>query len=317
MTSRWRCAAASRLREDPLAATAPPVQRWLAIEHPGPWPRNAVDALPIAPATRRLLTGADRLLLIRPSGRQTQPLGPPWTLYVADSSPGRPRLQRWTGVSVDAVVRAALAAPGGGAAAASVETTPSDMTTPAEHISVADVDGPLVLVCCHGRHDTCCAMDGRPVARELTARDEGLVRECSHLGGDRFAANVVLLPEGLVYGRVNTDNAAPILAEYRAGRVVPELLRGISTQPAPVQAAQAVLRAQGIGMRIDDLSPIRVEALGGNTWDVTVTGCAGEHRVCVGLEDVELGTPATCHATSTGRGRVIRVLSTDEGHRHD
>ena len=58
---------------------------------------------------------------------------------------------------------------------------------------------PLVLVCTNGRHDPCCATFGRPLARVLregAQRDD--VWECSHIGGDRFAANIVILPEGPV-----------------------------------------------------------------------------------------------------------------------
>src|SRR4029077_12254138 len=61
---------------------------------------------------------------------------------------------------------------------------------------------PLVLVCTHGRHDACCAERGRPRAAAMSALRRDAVWECSHLGGDRFAGNVLVLPEGLGYGQV-------------------------------------------------------------------------------------------------------------------
>ena len=41
-TLRTWCADAARDREDPPLGTAPPTRRWLLIEHPGPWPIDAV-----------------------------------------------------------------------------------------------------------------------------------------------------------------------------------------------------------------------------------------------------------------------------------
>ena len=44
------------------------------------------------------------------------------------------------------------------------------------------------------------------------------VWECSHLGGDRFAANVVVLPHGFYYGQVPGDGAELVRgARARAG----------------------------------------------------------------------------------------------------
>ena len=38
-------------------------------------------------------------------------------------------------------------------------------------------------------------------------------------GGDRFAGNVVVLPEGLYYGRVRPEEAWTVLDEHLAGRI--------------------------------------------------------------------------------------------------
>ena len=66
---------------------------------------------------------------------------------------------------------------------------------------------PFFLVCTHGRHDTCCAVEGRPVAAALESARPGAVWECSHVGGDRFAANVVAMPHGIYYGQVEMTRA--------------------------------------------------------------------------------------------------------------
>ena len=82
------------------------------------------------------------------------------------------------------------------------------------------LDHPLLLVCTHGKHDRCCARYGRPLYQALEEQaEDDWVWQSSHLGGDRFAGNVVVLPEGLYFGRVEPGDAWPVLDEYLAGRV--------------------------------------------------------------------------------------------------
>ena len=48
-TRAFRCAAAARMRADPLAGSAPQTRGWLLLEHPGPWPVDAVAGSGIDP----------------------------------------------------------------------------------------------------------------------------------------------------------------------------------------------------------------------------------------------------------------------------
>ena len=115
--------------------------------------------------------------------------------------------------------------------------------------TVAGTDGqpdraPAYLVCAHSKHDTCCALRGRPVAAALADQRPGHVWECSHVGGERFAANVLVLPLGMMYGRVLPFAAAEFAAAADEGRVIDALLRGrIGLMPV-VQAALAFTHAQ-------------------------------------------------------------------------
>lgn len=45
------------------------------------------------------------------------------------------------------------------------------------------------------------------------------VWECSHVGGDRFAANIVILPEGLHYSRLTPSTAALPIDAYLEGSI--------------------------------------------------------------------------------------------------
>ncbi len=104
------------------------------------------------------------------------------------------------------------------------------------------VPGPVYGVCTHGRHDACCAERGRPVCQALTAGRPEETWEVSHVGGDRFAPNMVVLPEGLYYGRLDPESVTEVADLHEAGRLHLDHLRGRSTYPMPVQYAEVVLR---------------------------------------------------------------------------
>lgn len=112
---------------------------------------------------------------------------------------------------------------------------------------------PLYLVCVNGRRDLCCAHHGIPVYNALSAATqsspEPLVWQCTHVGGHRFAANLICLPAGILYGRVRPETALAILETDRLGRIYLPNLRGRLSDPAVAQAAEFYLRQQ----RGDDL----------------------------------------------------------------
>lgn len=103
-------------------------------------------------------------------------------------------------------------------------------------------DGPLFCVCTHGRHDACCAERGRPVAAALAAAYPQQTWEVSHIGGDRFAANMMVAPDGLYYGRLTPESAVEVAAAHLRGELALDHLRGRSGYAMPVQAAEIALR---------------------------------------------------------------------------
>ena len=117
----------------------------------------------------------------------------------------------------------------------------------------------IVAVCAHGRHDQCCATRGRSVAALLRQDDPEAVWECSHIGGDRFAATMLLLPHGINYGWADTLGARHMVGEYSRGRVVLAGLRGRSAFSFLEQAAQEqAARRRAFGdLRIDAYPPVR------------------------------------------------------------
>jgi hypothetical protein len=119
--------------------------------------------------------------------------------------------------------------------------------------------GSLVLVCGHGSRDRCCAALGTPVYTALAERLGGEeVWLSSHQGGHRFAANLVVLPAGLQFGRVQPADAPLVTARALAGRLDLDRYRGRTCYPGSVQAAEAAVRRDA---GLEGMTDVEVEAV--------------------------------------------------------
>jgi hypothetical protein len=109
------------------------------------------------------------------------------------------------------------------------------------------------LVCTNGARDPCCAIRGPAVAQALERTLPGQVYECSHLGGHRFAANVLVLPDALCFGRLDARAAIELASELEAGRLPVDHLRGRTTLEPEQQAAEILVRRELGLTRLDEL----------------------------------------------------------------
>lgn len=241
MSERLGCAALSREAGEDPAGTASVVRRWLLVEQPGSWGADALQEsrLPAGVGSQIAEAAAHvqaRPLLIRRHGRDAGTAAGSRTVFAAVTTARARWIERFT-----------VADP--------AQILDLDLTPMVDGRSVGGepVDEPLFLVCTNGRHDACCAELGRPVAATLSALEPEATWECSHFGGDRFAGNVVCLPHGLYYGRVTPAMAGPLTQAYRAGRLDLAHLRGRSSYPFPVQAAEIAVRRATDNDVIDDL----------------------------------------------------------------
>jgi hypothetical protein len=262
-----RCTAAARARGDQLAGTATPIRAFLLVEHAGPWGEVALRDGRLPLRTRDWLRRqADemrvRVLLVRRPGRAAT--GPVRVFAV--------RTGAWcesttlNGVedveSIDLRALAAGRSPG-------LDPWPE----------------PLLLVCTHGRHDACCAERGRPLAAALARFAPDRVWECSHLGGDRFAGNLLVLPDGLGFGWVEPAQAPALLDRLSDGRLDLDLMRGRATLPMSAQFAEIHLRRElgelrvdalrYAGSRRDDDEVVTTFEVDGATYDVRVRSTLG------------------------------------------
>jgi hypothetical protein len=116
----------------------------------------------------------------------------------------------------------------------------------------------MFAVCTHGRHDKCCAKFGIPVWYAFQDAVGKKAWQCSHVGGDRFAANVVVFPYGVYYGRVLPEHVPEILHRSNAGEVWLPGYRGRCCFPRLVQVAEYFVRSVSGRLRIDEFRPVDI-----------------------------------------------------------
>jgi hypothetical protein len=261
-----RCSLRAQLRGDPMLGTAFPASRLMLVEQPGPWgraglrqsrmERDVADAL-----QRRAGEAGLRVLSIRRVGRTPKRSVRRWA--VVDSRPGA-EWARWDTFDRDGEL----------------------LEVPLDGSAGELYSGHTYLVCTHSKHDVCCAVRGRPVAAALAAERPDQVWECSHVGGERFAANVLVLPSGLLYGRVLPFAAPEFVATTEAGEVVGALLRGRLGLPPAAQAALAFAHEQLAVRRVGALRVLQTSTAVDGVALVRIAGPRSVVDVTVVIEKV-------------------------------
>jgi len=162
------------------------------------------------------------------------------------------------------------------------------------------VDHPLFLVCTHGKHDRCCAKYGRPLYEAVREQvEDDWVWQSSHVGGDRFAGNLVALPDGVYYGRVDPTETWPVLEAALAGRVHLPAYRGRSCHGFAAQAAELAVREETGLAGVDEVD-VRSIARDGDGWRAEVVAGGTAYDVDVRLEEGE-ATHLTCSTQRLSR----------------
>jgi (2Fe-2S) ferredoxin len=292
--ARSGCTDVSSQLAEPMLGTAPLAHAWLLLVHPGPWPRSApgglLDAAIADELERRRTEDHIGMAAIRQGPDASAAM--PDTCYLASTRPGRTWLRRLALAEVKDLLDLDLRAIADRVAPGFGEPVP----------------GPLYAVCTHGKRDTCCAINGRPVHRALSRLAPGRGWEATHLGGHRFAANMLVLPEGLLYGRVDTANVRRIVDSHARGEIVPDLWRGRTTTPQPAQAAEWFARRATGRTGVDDVVIDRIDG-SGDRWRVDLR--AGNQPVTVGVEQIATGRPrlTACagDAADPGRWRLVSL----------
>jgi hypothetical protein len=289
MSERTFCSDESLARDEPLYGTASTVRRWICVEQSGAWGRKALQDNgmgPEASATLREIGRAARarVLLIRKHGRYEQR---GHRVRVAFSG----RAEQWL-------------------EALSFERTADllahDFSPLRKGNSVGGerLDHLELLVCTHGKHDPCCAKKGRAIAAALDPELRGRTWETSHIGGDRFAGNLLALPLGVYYGRVEPAQAVRLARRLDEGKLDLPHYRGRSSYPFAAQAAEWLVRQK---LSLLALGDVTLEDHGENTGKgdaiaISTFRLSDGKRVRVTVEETA-AAPAklTCHAGALHR----------------
>ncbi|WP_310204061.1 sucrase ferredoxin [Paenarthrobacter nitroguajacolicus] len=275
-----------------MAGTASPGVVWVLIEYRGGWPPDGFDGLDLDAGIKALVSSAVRmararlLLVRRPGPRRRQ--GPGRWAVVRHHGSGADH-QQWGTWDRDTDLAAIVPA----------LVSPGQPGLP-----------PVILICAHGQHDPCCAVRGRPVGRALSERWPELVWECSHVGGDRFAASAVLVPDGVYYGGLDAASSVATIEDHLAGRIHAQYLRGYTDLSSPQQAAvAAVLGRFGPAGRNDYL--VMETLREGDHWRIHITG-RPPHPAQIEVELRARREPPrqlTCRAPAAGSAVVYEPTS--------
>jgi hypothetical protein len=282
------CSAEADARGDSMIGTAPPQSRVLLVHQPGHWgPRGLLESR-CDPAVAQRLDRAGaragmRLQTIRrpDEHRRGTPDGG-YHVGIADAS----RVTWWRTGDLAHFA------------------TELEAGWPTQAPSTIDT-APLFLVCTHGRHDPCCALRGRPVIAALERVRPGRAWETTHLGGDRFAANVLVLPAGALYGRVTAATAANLADAADAGRILTGHLRGRIGFSPVAQAALVYAHEQLALDTMESLAVQKIERVDERTADVHLTAPSGAVTVTI-VAETRPPAQLTCRGVGQAKAREYR-----------
>jgi hypothetical protein len=267
------CSHSSLIVNEPLPGTAPHGEVWMLLEYDGIWGEKAFDESKLPLSVKSYLRQlreqipSSRLLLIRQhlvrkvprdSGRLSinhsrQGI----RFFLALATQQEPRLYDFHLDRYEDLLDLDIQG-----AATRKDIYDADLS-----------DKILTLICTNGRRDWCCARYGPEIYQSIlqSAGESAAsmdIWQSSHLGGHRFAPNIVCFPEGLFYGRIENNELQIFLSYISQRRIYLAKARGRACYPAPVQAAEVYLRQRSGLSEQDDYQLIHNVERRSGEWEV-------------------------------------------------
>ena len=249
------CSDLSAQAGEPLIGTATPTRVYLLLEYNGAWGEKALEESDLPEAVKAHLKAYSKssrdtkaLLIKRRRDLQETGIG----FFVGIVTERDPSLYAFRLDHYEDILALDL----------------DKISTGSADVEEHRRDEPMILVCTNGRRDPCCAQKGVLVLNALSHAVGNCLWESSHVGGHRFAANLTILPHGLLYGRVDGGNAEMILGAYLRGEVHLPNLRGRTCYAPAVQAADYHLRQESGIQALDAFRLSEVQELSPRRWQV-------------------------------------------------
>ncbi len=290
------CSELSREVHESPTGTASIGEVWLLLEHRAPWGPNPLEDSNLPPLVKRHLARTikaiprSRLLFIRQERAPERPL----KFFVVFSREHDPFSVEFEFEDPDELLNLDISAAVAGYFGKGVVTRE-----------------PFFLVCTHGRRDKCCAKFGFALYKSLKEVAGDCLWQSSHVGGDRFAANLVSFPHGLFHAHVTKELGIWIFNSYVNGHLSLSGFRGRACYGRAVQAAELFIRrASGI-FGVEDLTFQKQKRLGENSWLVSFLDRRQSqiHAAQVSTRSSAFQNFMTCHAVEEQR---VAQYSLDE-----
>jgi hypothetical protein len=274
---RQYCSISSSLAQEPLIGSASRTDYWILLEYPYPPPEKALHGNHLSDEINRYLSAVQsalpesRTLLIR---RKSSKAGSHPLLYLADGREGQTHLYKFPLSDYRDVLK--LDIPG---ILARGPTAPDNLS-----------EENIFLVCTNGKRDPCCLKWGLPLLNILQEHVGEAAWQTSHVGGHRFAPNMICLPHGFYYGRVPQDQVTRIADRHLTGHITLENFRGSAAYPAPAQAAEYFLRLETREDRIGAYRLDNFSATAENHWEMRFMRPLDQTMYQIEVESFHTGT---------------------------
>ena len=251
-------------QEPMIASTLEHISRWVLVEQPKAWPaRPSLDDLHVCEEERAMIARAVRI-----PGTRMQ--------WIRNTSPDTSAHRIFLCEDQQLYL----------AHKETKELIPKQMSPYEES---------LILVCTHGNRDRCCGVLGGVIYSKAHKQSPHRVWQASHLGGHRFAPTLLVLPQGMMYGRIEESDIPGLLEHPSNTPFSCDRLRGVPQWPKEVQvAAHALWKRESTA--IDSFSST---SLSDDTWCVSLTYGKKQSDYVVAKESLGISIAASCADTKT------------------
>jgi hypothetical protein len=253
IANRSLCSQRSSAVNEQLFGTAPRTEVWILVEYNQPPGENAFEDSDLPPEVKSYLFQQQkaipnsRVLLLRKDQHKDQPYT---NFFIGVSSESNPVIYEFRLNRFEELIDIDLL----------------ELIQRGSRSSKYIRQDPLFLVCTNGKRDPCCALWGPQVYSEISHFLSEAVWQTSHVGGHRFAANVIGLPHGIYFGRVRPDQGETLVKSYENGLLSLDHYRGRSCYSSPAQVAEYFLRRESAILGLDTLRILHEEKTSDGQW---------------------------------------------------